>query len=61
MKPLMSARRIMRDSIRVYFAPLVGAFKGIRAELQRTDRLIEQHRMDEAEKRRDPVGTALCE
>lgn len=31
-------RRIARNSIRTYFAPLNGAIKGIRAELRRVDR-----------------------
>ena len=44
MKQLMQVRRIMRDSIRVYFAPLTGAFKGIKAELQLVDRYIQQRR-----------------
>ena len=44
MKQLMQVRRIMRDSIRVYFAPLTGAFKGIKAELQLVDRDIQQRR-----------------
>lgn len=37
-------RRVLRDSIRMYFAPLTGAFKGIRAELQHTDKEITRHR-----------------
>lgn len=51
MKTTVHVRRVMRDSIRMYFAPLTGAFKGIRAELQRTDREIARRR--EAEQKRD--------
>jgi hypothetical protein len=40
-------RRILRDSIRMYFAPLVGAVKGIRAEYLRVDRDIERNRQAE--------------
>jgi hypothetical protein len=35
---------MMRDSIRMYFAPLTGAIKGIRSELHRVDREIERNR-----------------
>jgi hypothetical protein len=30
-------RRIIRNSIRLYFAPLTGAYKAVRSELQRID------------------------
>jgi hypothetical protein len=40
MKFLAQVRRIFRDSVRMYFAPLVGAIKGIRAEYARLDREI---------------------
>ncbi|MBV7542158.1 hypothetical protein [Acidovorax sp. sic0104] len=33
----LDLRRIFLNSVRVYFAPLTGAFKGIRDELRRTD------------------------
>lgn len=33
----LNIRRIFRASVRAYFAPLTGAFKGIREELRRTD------------------------
>jgi hypothetical protein len=51
MKNTIKVRRVVRDSIRMYFAPLTGAFKGIRSELQRTDREIERRRA--AEEKRD--------
>lgn len=51
MKTSIHVRRVVRDSIRMYFAPLTGAFKGIRTELQRTDRDIKRRR--EAEQKRD--------
>lgn len=37
-------RRIMRDSVRMYFAPLTGALKGIRAEMRCADREVQRHR-----------------
>ena len=55
MKQLMQVRRIMRDSIRVYFAPLTGAFKGIKAELQLVDRDIQQRRNLEPNAKNDVV------
>jgi hypothetical protein len=55
-KTTIHMRRILRDSIRMYFAPLTGAFKGIRSELQRADREIAQHRA--AEVKRDAVHHA---
>lgn len=49
-------KRIMMDSLRLYFAPLTGAYRGIRAEFQRLDRDIEQRRKAEREARH--AGTA---
>ena len=40
-------RRVVRDSVQLYFAPLVGAYRGIRAELKRTDRQIVLRRTNE--------------
>lgn len=37
-------RRIFRDSLKLYFAPLRGAFKGVRQELGRVDREIARER-----------------
>ena len=37
-------RRVMRDSVRSYFAPLTGAIRGVRAELARVDRDAQRHR-----------------
>lgn len=56
MKAKVQVRRVMRDSIRMYFAPLTGAFKGIRAELHRTDREIERRR--KAEEKREKAQHA---
>ena len=47
MKLSSQIRRLMLNSIRMYFAPLVGAFKGIRAEMHRVDREIALHRQDD--------------
>jgi hypothetical protein len=33
----INIRRVFMNSVRVYFAPLTGAYKGIRDELRRTD------------------------
>lgn len=48
MKLKIQLRRVMRDSIRVYFAPLTGAVKGIRAELHRADREVARHRASDS-------------
>ena len=50
-------RRILRDSIRMYFAPLTGAIKGIRAEWRQADLEAAQHRQEEAESNRRHVRT----
>lgn len=42
-------RRVLRDSIRLYFAPLIGAYKGIRAELHRADRQVQRNRHFESQ------------
>lgn len=44
MKTSIPVRRVMYDSFQSYFAPLVGAYRGVRDELIRTDREIEQRR-----------------
>ena len=47
MKLSSQIRRLMLNSFRSYFAPLVGAIKGIRAEMHRVDREIARHRQDD--------------
>lgn len=42
-----SVCRILRESILMYFAPLVGAFKGVRAEYKRLDQDRERRRNEE--------------
>jgi hypothetical protein len=37
-------RRLMGQSVRAYFAPLTGAFKGIRQEFHRLDQVAKLHR-----------------
>ncbi len=49
-------KRIMMDSVRLYFAPLTGAYRGIKAEFQRLDRDIAQRRKAEREARHAPVA-----
>ena len=58
MKKPIHLRRVMRDSFRMYFAPLTGAIKGIRAELQRTDREIQRNRNAETQAKVDAVHHA---
>ena len=38
MKTSLNHRKIFRDSLRMYFAPLVGAYKAVVSEMQRIDR-----------------------
>ena len=52
MKLSSEIRRLMLNSIRMYFAPLIGAFKGIRAEMHRVDREIALQRQDEDQPKR---------
>ena len=40
----LQIRRIFRDSLKLYFAPLVGAYKGIKLELLRVDQEIARDR-----------------
>ncbi|CAJ0804211.1 MULTISPECIES: hypothetical protein [Ralstonia] len=58
MKSQINVRRVFRDSLRMYFAPLTGAFKGIRAELRRTDREIALHRSQESREDRKSAHIA---
>jgi len=37
MKTTFNFRRVLRDSVRLYFAPLTGAYKGVRDEVARND------------------------
>ncbi len=48
-------KRIMWDSVRLYFAPLTGAYRGIKAEFRRIDREIEERRKAEREAHRPPA------
>ncbi len=58
MKQPTQMRRVMRDSIRMYFAPLTGAIKGIRAELHRADREVQRNRSAETQAKKDAVHHA---
>ena len=42
MKVNFNFRRLLKDSVQLYFAPLTGAVKGIRDEFRRTDQQIAQ-------------------
>ena len=42
-------KRILQDSLRLYFAPLTGAYRGIKAEFARLEHEIEQRRRAERE------------
>jgi hypothetical protein len=49
---LLNYKRIARDSVRLYFAPLVGAYKGICREYRRLDAHARRERMLEARAQR---------
>lgn len=51
MKSNLNLKRIARDSIRMYFAPLTGAYKGIRDEMRRIDADSNRNRQQEARER----------
>lgn len=51
-------RRIMRDSVRLYFAPLMGAIKGMRAEWRRIERDARRSRV--AEQKGEPNNEQSC-
>lgn len=57
MKASRVIRRMVRDSIRMYFAPLKGAYKGIRDELRLATVEADRHRQEEAESRPQGVRT----
>ena len=44
MKFMIHLRRVIKNSIRIYFAPLTGAFKGMRAEWRHIDLEIQRNR-----------------
>lgn len=46
----LQIRRIFRDSLKLYFAPLTGAYKGIKNELLRVDREIARDRGAQAKR-----------
>lgn len=48
MRNSLNVKRIMRDSVRMYFAPLTGAYKGIRDELKRLEAESDRQRQEEA-------------
>lgn len=58
MKLSNDMRRIMRDSVRAYFAPLTGAIKGIRAELHRVERDAKRQRDRAANRAQRPTRAA---
>jgi hypothetical protein len=51
-KSSLNVRRILRDAARMYFAPLTGAYKGIRDEYRRLDAEADRQREAEAIGRR---------
>ena len=58
MKFMIHLRRVIKDNIRIYFAPLTGAFKGMRAEWRRIDREIQRKRPAESKAKKDAVRRA---
>jgi hypothetical protein len=53
----LQIRRIFRHSLKLYFAPLVGAYKGIKLELLRVDQEIARDR--DAAAKRDKAASHL--
>lgn len=58
MKLSEDMRRMMRDSVRTYFAPVTGAIKGIRAELHRVERDAKRRR--DRQVRREQQATRVA-
>lgn len=58
MKKSAYLRRIVKDSIRMYFAPITGAYRGIRVEFKKVDREILKHRNDESQSKRESTHHA---
>ena len=58
MKQSIQIRRIMRNSIRIYFAPLIGAFKGVKDEWHLADRDFQRQRNSETKVKKDVVHQA---
>jgi hypothetical protein len=58
MKLTVHVRRVMRDSIRMYFAPLTGAVKGVRAEWRRAESEIQRSRNADSQVKKDAVHHA---
>ncbi|EER62336.1 hypothetical protein AcdelDRAFT_0020 [Acidovorax delafieldii 2AN] len=52
--PSLQLRRIFRDSLRLYFAPLAGAYKGIKVELRRVDLEIARGRDAQIQQSKTP-------
>ena len=44
----LNVRRIFKDSVRMYFAPLTGAVKGVQSEFRRSDQEIARRTSEEA-------------
>jgi hypothetical protein len=57
MKVSRVIHRMVRDSIRMYFAPLKGAYKGIRDELRLANLEADQHRKEESDFHRQRART----
>ena len=51
-------KRIMRDTLRMYFAPLTGAWKGIREEYSRLDAEAQQRREQETKAQASRANSA---
>lgn len=50
MKITINFRKAMRDSVRMYFAPLTGAVHGVRTELRRSAREIQVREKTDAKR-----------
>ena len=51
----IKVRRIFHDAVRMYFAPLIGAVRGIRTEMRRADRQVQRHRNDAVQEKLNEV------
>ncbi len=55
-QPILPVKQILLDSVRLYFAPITGAYRGIKAEFKRLEHEIEQRRRTERDNaRRTPA------
>jgi hypothetical protein len=49
LKQTLYLRRVFKDSVRMYFAPITGAIKGVKSEFRRCDREIARRAREEVQ------------